>query len=206
LPAEVDGAILPASFVSTDDGRPVRHLVVGLDGERLEPATLCVPDGDHVFIGGVARTGKTTALQRIAAAWASCVPAGTTIRSGAAGAELRARLDELAGREVLVVVDDATRVQDHDGVLAEIIRGERRHVTIAAAAGLDAVRGAYGHWTREVARSRCGLVMTAPGEIDGDLLGVVLPRRAAIAPRPGLAWWIDGRGDRLVQVAGRMPP
>ncbi len=104
-----------------------------------------------------------------------------------------------------MVVDDAERVDDRDGVLAEIARGEGRQVTIAAAARLDAVRGAYGHWTREVARSRCGLVMTAPGEIDGDLLGVVLPRRTAVPHRPGLGWLIDGRGHRLVQVAGRMP-
>jgi S-DNA-T family DNA segregation ATPase FtsK/SpoIIIE len=90
-------------------------------------------------------------------------------------------------------------------VLAEITTGERPHVTIAAAARLDAVRAAYGHWTREVARSRCGFVMTAPGEVDGDLLGVVLPRRSAVPHRPGLAWLIDGRGHRLVQVAGRMP-
>jgi hypothetical protein len=43
--------------------------------------------------------------------------------------------------------------------------------------------------------------MTASGEIDGDLLGVTLPRRSLIAARPGLAWLVDGSGHRLVQVA-----
>ncbi len=75
LPPDVDGDALPTSCVSTDDGRPVRHLVVGLDSDRLEPAALCLPDGDHVFIGGAARTGKSTTLDRVAAAWADCVPA-----------------------------------------------------------------------------------------------------------------------------------
>jgi S-DNA-T family DNA segregation ATPase FtsK/SpoIIIE len=63
------------------------------------------------------------------------------------------------------------------------------------------VRSTYGHWTREVARSRCGLIMTAASEIDGDLLGVTLPRRSLVAARPGLGWLVDGSGHRLVQVA-----
>jgi hypothetical protein len=34
---------------------------------------------------------------------------------------------------------------------------------------------------------------------------VTLPRRPVIPARPGLAWVIDERGHRLVQVAARMP-
>jgi phage terminase large subunit-like protein len=44
------------------------------------------------------------------------------------------------------------------------------------------------------------------GEVDGELLGVTLPRRLMIPPRPGLAWIIDHDGQRLVQVAARMSP
>ncbi len=164
-----------------------------------------MPDGEHIFIGGAARTGATTALARIAATWEDCEPHGAVVRWGGAAEHVRRRVVDDAVTPTLLVVDDAARVQDRDGLLAEILRGDHRHVTIAAAARLDAVRAAYGHWTREVARHRCGLVMTAPGEVDGDLLGVMLPRRAGIAHRPGLAWLVDGRGHRLVQVAGRMP-
>ena len=45
-------------------------------------------------------------------------------------------------------------------------------------------------------------------DVEGEpevLLGAALPRRSMIAPRPGLAWMIDGSGPRLVQVAARMP-
>jgi S-DNA-T family DNA segregation ATPase FtsK/SpoIIIE len=77
-------------------------------------------------------------------------------------------------------------------------------VTIVAAARLDAVRAAYGHWVRDVARSRCGLILTSVGEVDGDILGTTLPRRSLVPPRPGLAWLVDGRGHQLVQVADRM--
>jgi hypothetical protein len=43
--------------------------------------------------------------------------------------------------------------------------------------------------------------LTSPGEVDGDLLGVTLPRRSLIAARPGLGWVVDGRGHGLVQIA-----
>ncbi len=115
------------------------------------------------------------------------------------------RTEDPGAPPILVVVDDADRVDDHDGELAAIVAGRRPGVTIAAAARLEAVRVAYGHWVREVTRSRCGLIMTAAGEVDGELLGVTLPRRPVIPARPGLAWVIDGRGHRLVQVAARMP-
>ena len=73
---------------------------------------------------------------------------------------------------------------------------------------MEAVRSLYGHWTRDVARSRCGLVLTSAGEVDGDLLGTTLPRRTLVPPRPGLAWIIDSTGHRLAQLAqsgGRSP-
>ena len=95
-------------------------------------------------------------------------------------------------------------MDDPDGVLAGLLT--RSGVTFAVAARLEAVRVAYGHWTRDVARSRCGLIMTSMGDVDGELLGATLPRRSMIPPRPGLAWIIDQDGHRLVQVAARMPP
>jgi len=112
---------------------------------------------------------------------------------------------EPAAPPVLVTVDDAERVDDIAGHLAAIVEGRRRGVTIMAAARLEAVRVAYGHWVREVTRSRCGVIMTSLGEVDGDLLGATLPRRSVIRPRPGLGWLIDAQGHRLVQVAARMP-
>ncbi len=54
-------------------------------------------------------------------------------------------------------------------------------------------------------RSRTGLVATGGSDLDGDLLGAVLPRRTPIAPRPGLMWLVDGGRSRLVQVAHPAP-
>ena len=209
LPDVIDADALDARFPplcpsTQGDGRPV-ELLIGLGADDLEPVVLRVPVGDHIFVGGAARTGRSTALRQVEAAWRRAHPRGSVIHIDrgrlSADADLVAIADQSA---VLVVVDDAERVDDPDGVLARLLT--RPGVTFAAAARLEAVRVAYGHWTRDVARSRCGLIMTSMGEVDGELLGATLPRRSMIPPRPGLAWIIDQGGHRLVQVAARMPP
>ena len=185
------------------DGHPV-ELPIGVGADDLEPAWLRVPVGDHVFVGGAARTGRSTTLRQVEFAWRRAHPDGTVIH-----VDRRRSVDrDLAAVDdpgpILVVVDDAERVDDPGGALAALLT--RPRVTFAVAARLEAVRVAYGHWTREVARSRCGLILTSKGEVDGELLGAMLPRRSMISPRPGLAWIIDHGGQRLVQVAARMPP
>ena len=208
LPEVVDAIDLGARFAAScpsvqRDGRPL-ELLVGLAADDLQPAVLHVPVGDHVFVGGAARTGRSTALRQLEAEWRRTHPGGAVLhvdRRRPVAADVAVRDDRGA---VLVVVDDAERVDDPGGVLAELLT--RPCVTFAVAARLDAVRVAYGHWTRDIARSRCGLIMTAMGDIDGELLGAALPRRSMIPPRPGLAWIIDHDGQRLVQVAARMPP
>jgi S-DNA-T family DNA segregation ATPase FtsK/SpoIIIE len=136
----------------------------------------------------------------LAAAWAAAHPDGAVLR-----VDRHHPLVEPPDGPTLVVVDDADRVDDLHGVLAEVVAGRHPGVTIVAAARLEVTRVAYGHWVRDVTRSRCGLVLTGPGDVDGELLGATLPRRTVIAPRPGLAWLVDARGHRLVQVAARMP-
>ena len=102
---------------------------------------------------------------------------------------------------MLVVVDDAERVVDADGILAALVAERDPDVTVIAAGRPDSLRTMYGHWTSVVRRSHIGFVMSSAAEIDGDLFGEVLPRRLPIAPRPGLAWMIDGGGRHLVQLA-----
>jgi S-DNA-T family DNA segregation ATPase FtsK/SpoIIIE len=198
LPAEVTGvdlARLTAGAMSDSTA-----LVLGLSADNLATSTLLVPKGDHVFIGGAAATGKSTSLRRLVAAWAEVHPGGQIVD-----------VDRRTGLTVedivcwtaptLVAIDDADRVDDRLGVLAGLVNDPPVGVMVIAAARLDAVRSSYGHWTREVARSRCGIILTSPGEVDGDLLGVTLPRRSLIAARPGLGWVVDGRGHGLVQIA-----
>ncbi len=199
LPAHVD----PDELDACSDG-----LAVGMAADDLLTAVLHVPVGDHVFIGGAAGTGKSTALRQLNRAWARRNPTGTTVFVDRAHPLDPAVLEaggEPGAPPVLVAVDDADRVDDVGGHFAAIVAGRRPGVTVLAAARLEAVRVAYGHWVREVTRCRCGLIMTSVGEVDGELLGATLPRRSVIGPRPGLGWLIDAHGHRLVQVAARMP-
>ena len=204
-PPSVD--VLPSRVSTHQLSRPPRdhhaasELRVGLSCDDLSTAVITVPAGDNVLIGGPSATGKSAALRHLAAEWCRLHPRGTVIevdRRRPPGDEV---VSAGATGELLVVVDDADRVDDPDGRLASIIAERRPHVLIIAAARLDAVRAGYGHWTRDVARSHCGIILTSPGEVDGDLLGATLPRRSLIAARPGLAWVVDGTGHRLVQVA-----
>jgi S-DNA-T family DNA segregation ATPase FtsK/SpoIIIE len=199
-PDEFDARVA-ACVSECHQGRPV-ELPIGLGADDLEPSWLRIPVGDHVFIGGAARTGRSTALRQVEFAWRRVHPGGTVVhldRRPPAGGDL-ATVDDPGS--ILVVVDDAERVDDPDGALIRLLAQPR--VTFAVAARLEAVRVAYGHWTREVARGRCGMIMTSMGEVDGELLGATLPRRSMIPPRPGLAWIVDHDGQRLVQVAARM--
>jgi S-DNA-T family DNA segregation ATPase FtsK/SpoIIIE len=212
LPTCVDPASLPTSEPLAGGGAA---LTVGLDAADLRAARLLVPDGEHVLVVGAPRTGRTVTLGRIADAWRDLHPDGAVIEFagsvrtapggvGLDGAGLAAETMAHSARgAVLLVVDDADALDDPTGALARLVTGREPGLTVAVSARLD-LRAQYGHWAREVARSRCGVVLTAPGEVDGDLLGATLPRRSLVPARPGLGWVVDVHGLRLVQVAGRL--
>jgi S-DNA-T family DNA segregation ATPase FtsK/SpoIIIE len=212
LPALVDPTDLPPSR-AVRNGSAATELAVGLDADRCEPAYLHVPDGDHVVIAGAARTGRTWALGRVVDAWRDAHPTGEvmtldrgTIERLSVGGKLVGKVGgEVGGRPLLLAIDDADRLDDPSGVLGRLVADHRPGLMIAATVHLDVARSLYGHFTRALARSRCGIVLTAPGEIDGELLGTTLPRRTLIAPRPGLGWLVDTAAPRLVQLAGRLP-
>jgi hypothetical protein len=104
-------------------------------------------------------------------------------------------------RPLLIVVDDAERVDDPTGRLAALLEASHLDVLVVATARPEALRGTYGHWTAAVRRSRVGVMMAASGELDGDLLQAVIPRRCPVRVRPGLAWVVDVEGIQLVQIA-----
>jgi len=190
----------------------------------LDPVTLVVPAGEHVLVVGPARSGRTTALATLVERWHQVSPDGVivsvatrrdSLRVGQVTASVgealgvvdavlagdRPLAHALGGGSVLVVIDNAEAVDDSDGRLTAMAAARDPRCTILAAARPDALRAAYGHWTATVRRSRLGFVMAAGQDIDGDLFGVVLPRRVPIAARPGLAWCVSSAGIELCQVA-----
>jgi S-DNA-T family DNA segregation ATPase FtsK/SpoIIIE len=111
-------------------------------------------------------------------------------------------LDDLppTGR-VLIAVDDADLVDDIGGALAALAASRRPGLMIVATGKPDSLRQSYGHWTGVVRRSRLGIVAAASNDLDGDLVGVVLPRRLPIPARPGLVWLVSAGDAVLAQVA-----
>ena len=84
---------------------------------------------------------------------------------------------EPAAGGALLVIDDADRVDDIDGRLGALVARRRPGLLVVAAARPDGVRPLIGHWTGVVRRSRTGMLMAACSDVDGDLLGDLLPRR-----------------------------
>lgn len=218
--AYIDSAQLPASRAVEN----VTWLSLGIEFTTGEPYLMEVPDGEHVLLVGTARSGRSTGLSRIAAAWSSAHPGGWVgaivprrstfpphfaARSARDVTAIAALLDELTAHlasgpgdsrsPALLVIDDAEAVDDVNGRLASLA-GRGSGLCIAAAGRPDALRQAYGHWTGVLRRSRLGLVATGGTDLDGDLLSVVLPRRTPVPARPGL-WWVSDNGSvRLMQM------
>ena len=202
---------------SADD--PLWLLPIGRRERDLGIAGLAIGPGEQVLVVGGARTGKTTALSTVAAAARATRPgtalvvlAGTRSPLAAAVgapafgpqevAKLAIHLDEVAGAGdgVLLLVDDADDVPDADGLLEGIASGAHPGVVAVATARPDGVRSGYGHWTRSLRRHRLG-VLLQPGELDGELLGVALPRRPAAVMVPGRGYLVRGGEVELVQIA-----
>ena len=74
-------------------------------------------------------------------------------------------------------------------------------LTVVAAGRVDALRSAYGHWTQVLRRQRRGLLLRPTSDLDGDVLGVTLPRREAVPAAPGRGYLVADGGCALVQLA-----
>jgi DNA segregation ATPase FtsK/SpoIIIE, S-DNA-T family len=193
--------------------------VVGMSFDALAPVVLDVADGDHLLVVGPGRSGRSTALAVLASAWRQAHPRAAVVAvaprrspwvpSSVALSDALADVDRHRGqgRPTLLVVDDAEMVDDPTGRLAALV-DERSSLLLVAAAGRpDALRHAYGHWTGAVRRSRLGIAMAACADVDGDLLGMAIPRRMPLAARPGLAWvTAGGSGCELAQLSLADPP
>jgi S-DNA-T family DNA segregation ATPase FtsK/SpoIIIE len=199
-------------------------VALGVDCTTGNTAFLEIPEGEHVLVLGPARSGRSTTLTRVMVAWRTAHPDGTVLavlpRRSAVDRQQVDHVVQVAElgshpslisphasgrRNILLLVDDAELVDDPDGLLATLAASRRPGVTIVAAARPDAIRQTYGHWTGVVRRSRLGVVTTGGGDTDGDVLGVVLPRRSPLRPRVGLAWLVDHGHVTLVQVAVDTP-
>ncbi len=72
---------------------------------------------------------------------------------------------------------------------------------MVAAGRADALRSLYGHWTSTVRKSKTGLLLRPDVDMDGDLVGAVLPRRAPVRLGAGRGYLVHNGELDLVQAA-----
>jgi S-DNA-T family DNA segregation ATPase FtsK/SpoIIIE len=108
---------------------------------------------------------------------------------------------DAAGRLALVLVDDAESVDDSGGVLERLSTSDLPGLLFVAAGRNDGIRTGYSHWTRPLRRSKLGVLLRPDVDLDGDILGASLPRRAPVAMVPGRGYVVNSGEAELIQVA-----
>ncbi len=205
LPARAWLGDLPALDVSA----PAWTIPVGVRGDDLGPGLLALHAGDHALVAGPARSGRTSLLTTLAASAVAagvevvaCCPRGGAL-ARAAGVEVvdADRLPTVLATPGprLVLVDDAETIETPG--IEHALADPAADVRLVAAARSDVVRGSYGHWLRTVARSRTGVLLGPDLDLDGDLLGVRLPRRPLAPPAVGRGFLVVDGACVQVQAA-----
>ncbi|HKY67111.1 MAG TPA: hypothetical protein VJM49_12105, partial [Acidimicrobiales bacterium] len=198
--------------------RPWRVPIAVSEATRA-PVGLVAYQGEHGLIAGPARSGKSSALLTVAASCRAGDPAITVVavagpRSplstdaivdhlvapGEIGERLGPRVDGVTGR-VLVLVDDAEAIDDVGGVLDRLSTTDRPDLLFVAAGRNDGIRTGYSHWTRPLRRSKLGVLLRPDVDLDGDILGVSVPRRSLVAMAPGRGYVAVAAEAELAQLA-----
>jgi S-DNA-T family DNA segregation ATPase FtsK/SpoIIIE len=203
------------------DAPPIWSLPIGLDGRTLNVCRVELHPGEHLLVTGPARSGRSSALVLLAQQVGVADPPARVITLTPRRSPLRGLCwaehvngpDELAatlsepravgpGEEprTVLLVDDAELVDDPSSVLLRVVSGCTA-LTVIAAGRVDALRSAYGHWTQVLRRQRRGLLLRPTSDLDGDVLGVTLPRREAVPAAPGRGYLVADGGCSLVQLA-----
>ncbi len=193
--------------------------LLGVGGDDLTAVGVDLTcDGPAFLVCGPARSGRSTALITMARSY---VERGTTVlvvappRSpvrdveGVGGtfspgdsASLEVALADVEGPLVLVV-DDAETLLDSpvESVLSGALRqAADRPWGLVVAGSTEGMATTYRGLTTEARKGRVGLVLAPKGPLDGDVLGVRLPRGSPVRAGRGL---LVVRGEiTAVQVAG----
>ena len=213
LPAEVALGRLPAAARTAAEPWAIP---LGVGDGSLGPVGLTLYEHEHALIAGPSRSGRSLALCGIAQsvlaqpdppAVLAFAPRRSALRDLPEPvrvvtdyAALEEALEAEPGR-VLVLVDDAETVEDPLSVLdAWLMKaGAGRHLIAAGRA--DGIRRTYGGWLQRVRDGRCGVLLIPDHDLDGDLLGVTLPRQDRMAPLPGRGYLVANGAVDGIQLA-----
>jgi S-DNA-T family DNA segregation ATPase FtsK/SpoIIIE len=223
LPARIDRNSLPVA-------QGLLRTTVGLTDDELAPLTVDLTQS-HFVVAGPYHSGRSTALATLvgglrdsgdldlhllAPRRRSPLVGMTGWRSVAVGTEecveLAAELARLVTARggateqtvMVVVIDDAGELADVAGAnpLDTVIR-RGRDVDVRVLVGIEVqiARSAYAPWIRDIRKDGHGILLDPDLDIDGDVLGVRLPRRSKPVFPPGRGYYVSNGVVQLVQVA-----
>lgn len=222
LPTEVD--LDPLRVRST----PLRP-AIGIGETDLDVCVVDLAD-THLLVTGPHRSGKSTALAALALGLRDADPAltlhllaprrtpltelgiWTSVSRGAdeIGELCQELADEILERmpgapPVVLVLDDGHELADSlaDSALQDVVRrGRDAEVRVIGASEVAAAHRSYGGWLPELRKERHGLLLQPDPDIDGDLLGVRLPKKRTAVPGRGIL--VTRYANELVQVGVSM--
>ncbi len=220
LPESVDRATLPAG----SDMKPV----IGLGHHRIEPVALDLTDAGAI-VAGPLRSGRTTVLATIAGAllagrpdldcalivprrspladmtsW-SQVAVGEAAAAQLVDAVSERLLEERDPGRLVLFIDDVTDFLDTDldyrlADLAKTMRDRQGSIVVGVDAQ-SARRSMFAGVIGELRKDKQGLLLQPDVDVDGDLFGVQLPRRARLRFGVGRGYLVRRGEIEIVQVA-----
>lgn len=215
--------LLPARVLASELAAPARlsgdplWIPVGLGDATLSPVGLELYEHEHALIAGPPRSGRSSALCAIAQILkaspdppriVALVPRRSPLPDCPHVDQLVATCEEAAAAAagpasgpVIILADDADAADDPAGALEQLLKRPDANVTVIAAGRADTLRRTYGHWTQQVRESRCGVLLAPDYDLDGDLLGVTLPRLSRLAAIPGRGFLAAAGSCEGVQLA-----
>jgi S-DNA-T family DNA segregation ATPase FtsK/SpoIIIE len=151
----------------------------------------------HVLTPRTSTLGETPNVASTSRGPANCERAAALF-----AAELSARSAD-AG-PLVVIVDDAEDLVEGAvaaSLLALVRQGRDKGVRVLAAVERNAAHRAFGNWIRELRNDGHGLLLQPEVEVDGELVGVRLPKGFRREYPPGRGYLVDRGRMELIQVA-----
>ena len=211
--------ILPAEIALKSLHRGDEGFVFGIGDADLGPAVLPFSPGGFV-VAGPPRSGKTTALDTLVAAAPPTVKGVAIVAFRASrltrprhgcrvavgedeGSKLVRDILEGSEQDMLLVVDDLHDFVDTDvdHAVSDMLRKARdQNWMIATSANSEAARRAYDGALRDVRGNKTGLLLQPDSEVDGDIVGLRLPRVVNAIWPPGRGYLVSAGTHSLCQV------
>lgn len=112
---------------------------------------------------------------------------------------LVAQLRLSTGPSVLLI-DDADGFADGDKSISSLLDQPLPGLCIIAAGRSDELRTLYSHWTKTLRKAKCGVLLQPNVDLDGDLFGARLPRKAPVEITQGRGYAISNGAVQLIQA------